>query len=213
MSLLSRYKALLQTHPIKSNISSALVISFLGDIAAQYGEHSGLFGVKGGTEERAHLAFSPNLHRTAEMNVWAVFGLTPLNMFQQGYIAQKLWPVWSPASVLKKTLMLVALTAPNNATFFAFRSTYTAWRDHYFFGAAAPTRGGVREDFEKNIRTKLWPTVQTSWSGWTLVNLFNFAVVPPAARHLYTSTFAVIWMSYLSWKANEKGGGEAEEEA
>ena len=230
MGFFSRYVAVLNRHPIKGNLVTALFISFTGDLTAQYVEHTGVLNkytsvtngkppafTKATTETTTAAAnantstatthpvsaeFSPNFHRTIEMNSWALFGLTPLNMLQQGYIAERLWPVYSPASVVSKVLLCVAVTAPNNTIYFTFRCFFRAWRDHLVLGAPRPATPEVVANIKLDLEHKLYDTVLASWSIWTIVNTINFAVVPAVYRHVYTSFFAVCWTSYLSWKAN-----------
>jgi hypothetical protein len=236
MSIFSKYQTLLLHHPIKSNLATAFVISFTGDVAAQYLEHSSVIGGrKTPLTNQPHLArqpFSPDLLRTMEMNSWAIFGLTPLNMFQQGYLAEKLWPIHTPQSIIAKVLLCVAFTAPNNVVFFSFRTCFRATRDrlmHLFQGATEPEADAgtdtdtdtgtdtgtetihaeainietIMHDIKRDLDHKLKDTVVASWSLWTVVNATNFALVPSVYRHVYTSVVAVCWTSYLSWKSND----------
>ena len=184
------------------NIASATIISFTGDTAAQYIEHNGLFNVKSSLTN-PEAPFSPNLSRTSEMNSWAIVGLTPLNMLQQGFIAERLWPAFTHPNILKKVLLCVVCTPLNNSAFFTFRSHFIPYRDYYLHNGPKPTQPTIVKHLRAEIDHKLADTVLLSWAWWTPVNLLNFALVPAAGRHLWTSFFAVCWMSYLSYKANE----------
>lgn len=209
--MFSGYVRLLKSNPISVNLGSAFVIATTGDLIAQQVEHDSL-PPPPNPPASPPAPHSPDLHRTLEMVSWSIFGLTPINMLQQGFVAERLWPVWSPASVAAKVLLCVVVAPVNNSVFFGFKEGYTALRDHLLFEAPAPTLSSWSASASREIEGKLWDTVLMSWQGWTGVNFVNFYFVPNHGRHLFTSFFAVGWMSYLSYKGHAKlvaeGGGE-----
>ena len=131
--------------------------------------------------------------RTARMASWALL-TTPL--VARWYTAlNSRWP----ASPLRRMIADQLIWAP----------PATASMLLYFGAAESVTNGSVcateTRDYARNrMTTAFVPTLAANWSVWPIVQLVNFALVPPRVQILFSNLVGVGWSFALSSLANPR---------
>lgn len=65
------------------------------------------------------------------------------------------------------------------------------------------------EGTKDELKAKLLPTLYTNWKVWPLLQLINFALVPPQLQVLYVNFMQLWWNVYLSFMKNSSRVAEA----
>ncbi|XP_003741974.1 protein Mpv17 [Galendromus occidentalis] len=76
---------------------------------------------------------------------------------------------------------------------------------HSVLGVLSILEGKDSEGVKERLRNDGFKIVQAAWCYWPASQLINFLFVPLTYRFLYSSTVAVCWNVYFSWRTNSCG--------
>lgn len=214
----SRYTALLKRRPLATNVTTALVVGFAGDMLAQACEKrlTSDDGAPNDAPEASSGSVAPSApsaaagkgaagkrYDTERALKVALFqglfsvGLTPYfrwldNKFPTGHAAG-ISLVARLRVLAPKVLVNQSLAAPiNNSSFYAW---VIAWR--HARGLAEPG-ATLFDDVKRKLVADLPRTTMNSFMVWGTVHSFNFLFLPPHTRVLFNSVGQVVWVCYLS---------------
>jgi len=91
-----------------------------------------------------------------------------------------------------------------------FTQTVFSWVSigSFYLYTSALERKGI-EGTKNELREKLMPTMFANWKAWPLLQLINFALVPPPLQVLYVNFMQIWWNAYLSFIKNQARIAEA----
>ena len=187
---------LLRTHPLRTNASTAAVVTFAGDGIAQRIEHWARS--RQAVAHDSSVVFAWDGQRAAVMTgFWGPQSLG--NCYWFAWLDRRFpthrGPSWATMKVLGKKLLVhqwswVPFT---NGLFYVFLVCAYSGLD------TAPTsQRRLAQDVWTKISTELWPTQMRSVFVWGVAHSFNFLFLPTHARVLFNSTVQVGWVAYLS---------------
>lgn len=78
-----------------------------------------------------------------------------------------------------------------------------------FYIFVSRLEGKDLEGTKDELKAKLLPTLCTNWKVWPLLQLINFALVPPQLQVLYVNFMQLWWNVYLSFMKNSSHVAEA----
>ena len=78
-----------------------------------------------------------------------------------------------------------------------------------FYIFVSRMEGKDLEGTKDELKAKLLPTLYTNWKVWPLLQLINFALVPPQLQVLYVNFMQLWWNVYLSFMKNSSHVAEA----
>ncbi|WPH00084.1 Hypothetical protein R9X50_00290700 [Acrodontium crateriforme] len=185
---LNGYSAMQARSPYLTQLESALLIYYLGDLSAQImdtnvfvdGEYEPVRALRamliGG------LACIPSYR-------WYIFLGKNFNYPSLGH--------WGSVGV--KVMMSQMIFTP------LFNS--------YFFGMHSWLAGGSLHD----VKRRICDTVPSSWYNsfkvWPAVTAFSFTFIKPQNRNVFAGVVAIFWQTYLLWLNKQAGTAEKAEDA
>lgn len=94
-----------------------------------------------------------------------------------------------------------------------FTQTVFSWISigSFYLYTSALEKKGI-EGTKNELREKMMPTMFANWKAWPLLQLINFAFVPPPLQVLYVNFMQIWWNAYLSFVKNQARVAEASNE-
>lgn len=129
-----------------------------------------------------------DMARIARFGVYGLFCAGPQGHFWFAFLDKVVKTAGTRGAVVKTLIDQLAFSPLAIAGFFVAMQLME--------GQGLKDAGGFAKD-------NLWPTLSTSLKFWPALNVFNFSVVPPAQRVLFTSAASVVWITFLSVIANK----------
>jgi len=167
------YQHHLITHPWRTQIIGAGVLTTIGDIITQQ------FVECKGT--------SHDFVRTTRM---MVVGLIIAPVVMTWYlILDRIVPSTSKTAGFKKMLLDQSLFAPIIICF--------------FFGLTESLAGKRPHEIKKKLQESYVETLITNYKIWPLAQTINFTFIPIQHRLAFVQLIALFWNTYLSWMANK----------
>jgi len=79
------------------------------------------------------------------------------------------------------------------------QTVFTPCFNTYFFGMQTVLSGGGWADVQKRVSETVPVSWVNSWKVWPAVTAFSFTFVPPQYRSVFAGVVAIGWQTYLSW--------------
>jgi protein Mpv17 len=174
--------------PRLTQLDSALIIYFLGDLSAQTMQTHGFTD--------ADARYEP----LRALRAMCIGGLCCIPSYR--------WFLW-----LGRNFNYRAHWRSLAAKIVVSQMLFTPVFNSYFFGMHTLLAGGGWRD----VRDRLVQTVPVSWVNswklWPAVTAFSFTFVPPHHRSVFAGVIAIGWQTYLSWlnRAAEAAAGFAKD--
>ena len=203
-NIIAMYNVRMKSNPVLTNIASAFVIFVVGDVAAQISEKkTSVLQLQ--QQHQYKLAITTSMidldkTRSAKMVVWGVCFNTPF--FHGMYsIFMRIWPVVNARNVALKVVSSFACGPFLNSAFLTYCEAFPhihAYICHPTSANASIPWNLIWVQAKQKIDAELWNCLKASAALWPIVNVFNFALVPPHLTTVTTNFFAVLWSCYLS---------------
>lgn len=169
-----------------TQLSSTLIIYFLGDLSAQLVAGS---GVKEEEEEAGVMA-----QESKGSSYEPARGLRALVIGGIISIPNYKWFIFLgnhfnyPSHALSIGVKILV-----NQTFF------TPCFNTYFFGMQSLLSGSTLQEAKQRVVDTVPTSWRNSWKVWPAVTAFSFTWVPPQYRSVFAGVVAIGWQTYLSW--------------
>lgn len=188
------YKAVLSKYPLPTNMITAGSLSVLSDSISQKIERVNV--EKQVTDSKLTIAKKSkhSFNRSLAMFFYG-FGISGGFVSLWFKFLNNLIPTSASSSIVqvsKKVAVNQVVMSP------ILNSMFFTW---VIFTRASTFRLTFAEKLEtlkQKLNQDLMGTIKRSYLYWTVVNMFNFSIVPPHLQLLYTNVGFVIWTIYLS---------------
>lgn len=192
----SRYSHALKTYPVRTNVITAGIVGFTGDLLAQR-----LEDYANGIEVSEQLS----LGRSLKVASWNAMVSGPLAGWLKFLDAK--WPLPpgpvaadAMAAVAKKVALNQVTAAPlNNGGFFSW---VIGWR--YMLNEQGPAAHGLWTDIYTKLANDMPRTTANSCLVWGTAWTINMVFLPPHTKVLFNSVGQVFWTAYLSLTGHRK---------
>ena len=71
-----------------------------------------------------------------------------------------------------------------------------------FFFILTLAEGRGLSEAKQEVRTKLWPTLKTSWHVWPFISFVNFMFIPNNMQVTFINVVSIFWGVYMSYIKN-----------
>jgi hypothetical protein len=195
-TMLETYRQLLRSHPLQTNMVTASVLTLASDCISQTLERSVALSstnLSAQQQQQQH-----NFQRSAAMGIYGavVFGAFVTWWFR---ILSRWVPVAAGdlKAVVRKVLVNQFFMSPFLNTLFF---TWVVFTRKPF----ASTLSQKFATLKTKLRVDLPATIARSCVYWTVLNTFNFALVPAHMQVLFTNFSFLLWTVYLSYVGYRK---------
>jgi len=192
-SVKTKFKTLLKTHPTKTKMATGMVLVGTGDLNAQ------LF-IEKSFQNPDQTPKQYDISRTIRLMCLGGFFLAPVQRFWIDLILPKIGGSGSKSTIaLKKSLY----------DSFIFGSIMNSC----YVGLNMYLSNEIPKDkIVDKMKREQFVIVVSGWSYWIPVQIINYRLVPILYQMNVTQVMAVIWHSFLSWKAHQNIKNDNSEE-
>ncbi|KAG8629038.1 hypothetical protein KVT40_002903 [Elsinoe batatas] len=169
--------------PYMTQLSSSLVIYFLGDLSAQLvAYHPPTPSESLGIDPRQDYMYAPERGLRAML----IGGLSSIPSYHWFLFLGRSFNYSS--HILSLTVKIVV-----NQTFF------TPVFNSYFFGMQSILSGKSWQETKRRIKDTVPTSWKMSWRVWPAVTAFSFTFIKEQYRSTFAGVIAIGWQTYLSW--------------
>ena len=193
----TRYVQLLQKYPVRTNVLTAGIVGFTGDLLSQ--------NVESQVHADVVVEEQQNLARALKVATWNAMVSGPLTHWFK-FLDTK-WPLPPGAvgrdqclTVAKKVCLNQCTAAPlNNAGFYSW---VLMWQ--HITDEQGDHSQGLLEDIGTKLTNDLPQTTVNSCLVWGTAWTINMLFLPPHTRVLFNSVGQVFWTAYLSFTGHRR---------
>lgn len=166
--------------PYLTQLSSTLVIYFLGDLSAQIVSNAS--SSEEDEEKKDQIAYEPARGLRA-LVIGGIFAIPNYKWFM--FLGSHFNYTSHAASIAVKIVVQQMVFTP------CFNS--------YFFGMQSLLSGSTLAQAKQRIVDTVPTSWKNSWKLWPAVTAVSFTFIPPQYRSVFAGVIAIGWQTYLSW--------------
>lgn len=167
--------------PYMTQLSSTLIIYFLGDLSAQLVAGTGSKD-EGGQEKEGQVAYEP----VRGLRALIIGGIISIPNYRWFIFLGNHFNYSSHIASLGVKILV-------NQTFF------TPCFNTYFFGMQSLLSGSSFAEAKQRVVDTVPVSWRNSWKVWPAVTAFSFTFIAPQNRSVFAGVVAIGWQTYLSW--------------
>lgn len=182
-SLVPKYKNLLASRPILTNVVTTGFLFGAGDVLAQNMENKPQMAKDTGN----NLVDAPPFLDFVRLSRAVIYGSVVFAPLGDRWY-RVLNKVNVSSSKIINTCACVALDQLVFAPFIGIP---------LYYSAMTAMEGGRKEDIRLKLLVNWWSTLTANWTVWPAVQTLNFAFIPVQLRLLVVNSISIVWNCYL----------------